>query len=285
MEVILHTDIEKCLPAVIDFNFEQLKSELSEKLKFYNSLVVTENEIKSAKEDRARLNRMKTAFDEKRKEIKKQWNAPYMEFEKKAKELVALIDEPIAAIDAQTKAFEQAETDKKYALICEFYANYVNELKELVPLEKIINPKWPNKGTSLAVIEKELQESLSKIRNDIKVIKAMRLSCETKMLDAYFISFDMGDALREKQRFEEQEEKIKALEKVSSEPSETPAPSHNASFTTLQPEAQADCSSPYYADGEDLKDIKVVFYGTTTKFRQEMRALTEKHGIQYGGIR
>ena len=35
---------------------------------------------------------------------------------------------------------------------------------------------------------------------------------------------------------------------------------------------------------EPTKTIKVIFYDTTEAFRSDMRALTEKHGITYGGI-
>ena len=38
MEFVLKTDLEKSLPAAIDFNFEQLKSELANSLKKYETI-------------------------------------------------------------------------------------------------------------------------------------------------------------------------------------------------------------------------------------------------------
>src|SRR5574344_92356 len=56
MQLILKTDLEKQIPAKIEWNNDELKTELSEKLKDYKNLVVTEDTIQSAKGDRAELN-------------------------------------------------------------------------------------------------------------------------------------------------------------------------------------------------------------------------------------
>ena len=52
MEFVMGDSLER-MPATIDFNFEQLKVELSSSLAAYTGLVVTEDSIKGAKEDRA----------------------------------------------------------------------------------------------------------------------------------------------------------------------------------------------------------------------------------------
>ena len=75
MEFLIKTDLS-VMPEKIDFNFDEMKTELSEKLEKYNALVVTEDSIKDAKSDRANLNKLKTAIDDKRKEIKKLCLAP-----------------------------------------------------------------------------------------------------------------------------------------------------------------------------------------------------------------
>src|SRR5574344_298476 len=103
MELIMTTDLEKSLPQKIDFNYEAIKAELSEKLERYNSLVVTEDSVSAAKKDKAALNKLKTALEDRRKEVKKDCLRPYEEFEQKIKELVGMIDAPVLAIDGQIK--------------------------------------------------------------------------------------------------------------------------------------------------------------------------------------
>ena len=97
------------------------------RLEKYNNLVVTEDAIRDAKTDRAALNKLRTAFDEKRKEVKKACLKPYEDFEKKTKELLEIVDQPILAIDTQVKAFEDAEIQNKRTAIERFYSDNVGD--------------------------------------------------------------------------------------------------------------------------------------------------------------
>lgn len=75
MELILaNADVN--LPQSIA-NLQQLKEELIPRLKKYNELVVTEDSIKAAKDDKAALNKLKKAIEEQRISIKKQYLEPY----------------------------------------------------------------------------------------------------------------------------------------------------------------------------------------------------------------
>ena len=99
----------------IEFNFDELKTELSARLEKYENLTYTEDAIKTAKEDRSNLNKFKEAIDKRRKEIKKLCLKPYEEFEKRIKELVFLVDKPVMAIDTQIKNFELQKAEAKKA--------------------------------------------------------------------------------------------------------------------------------------------------------------------------
>ena len=105
LEFVMQTDLATALPAVLEFNFEDLKKALAERRELYRGLVVTEDGIKAAKQDRADLNKLREAIEAKRKEVKKACMAPYAEFEGRVKELVQLVDAPIAAIDGQLKEY------------------------------------------------------------------------------------------------------------------------------------------------------------------------------------
>ncbi len=136
MEFVMGNSLET-LPKTIDFNFEELKGQLAESLALYTGLVVTEDGIKGAKEDRAKLNKLREALENKRKEVKRECMAPYTDFEAKVKELVGLIDQPIAAIDAQLKEYEEKRRADKRAAILEIYEETVGELRALLPFEKL----------------------------------------------------------------------------------------------------------------------------------------------------
>ena len=68
MEFVMGNSLE-ALPKTIDFNFEELKTQLASSLELYTGLVVTEDGIKSAKEDRAKLNKLREALETDRKSV------------------------------------------------------------------------------------------------------------------------------------------------------------------------------------------------------------------------
>ena len=81
--------ITRQAPGVVTFdNFEEIKAWLAERLEGYKNLVYNENSLKLAKADKAELNRLKRALDERRKEIKKLYMEPYLAIEAQIKELL-----------------------------------------------------------------------------------------------------------------------------------------------------------------------------------------------------
>lgn len=284
MEFKVMTDLGSAIPAAIDFNFEELKAELGDKLTYYNALVVTPDNIKGGKDDRAKLNKLKTAIEDKRKEVKRQCLAPYEAFEARCKELTGMIDDAAGSIDGQVKAFEEAEKEEKRAALEAEYLEYIGELEGLLPFEQIFNAKWLNKGTLLAAAKAELQAVIGKVRNDVKVIRAMRCECEDQMLTAYFARMDMSAALMEKSRYETRQEQLAKLAEASATPPKIVTVPGHGEVSADEAEKAAAAMDAAFAQGEETKTIEVVFYDTTAAFRADMRALTEKHHIRYGGI-
>lgn len=290
MELIMTTDLEKSLPQKIDFNYEAIKSELSEKLERYNSLVVTEDSISAAKKDKAALNKLKTALEDRRKEVKKDCLRPYEEFEQKIKELVGMIDAPVVAIDGQIKAFDEIKKAEKRADIQGFYADDIGDLAPLLPFDKVFDPRWLNVTYKIEDAQKEIADRIFKTRNDIGIIKAMNLNGEQQVLDVYLRTLDMSAALAEKTRLEAQQKRMEeyeaARQKAAQEAPQEPKTVVQA-VSPVQERTQAPCvtfddtSEP----PEEPKTIKVVFYDTTEAFRHDMRALTEKYGVKYGGLK
>ena len=166
MELILKT-AELNLPQEIE-NLAALKAELTPKLDYYNKLVVTADSIKAAKADKAALNKLKTAIEDQRKAIKKQYLEPYTILETQCKEVVALIDAPISAIDKQIKVFEEKDDNDKYTQLTEAFNAL--EPPEWIKIEDVLNPKWKNKTlktdaliTELTAAVKELVDGIAKI--------------------------------------------------------------------------------------------------------------------------
>lgn len=169
MELILK-DVQVTIPQQIE-NLEQLKTELTPKLDYYNSLVVTEDSIKDARSDKAKLNKLKTAVEDRRKEIKKQVLGLYDPLERQCKELVSLIDAPILAIDKQIKAFDEVKKQKKYEELKEFFCK-VNTL-DFVKFEDVLNPKWGNATMKADALKDEIAGNVQRIVDDHMEIKKL----------------------------------------------------------------------------------------------------------------
>lgn len=169
MELVLNSaDVN--LPQSIA-NLEQLKEELIPRLEKYNNLIVTEDSIKAAKDDKAALNKLKKAIEEQRISIKKMYLEPYNVLESQCKEVVSLIDAPVKAIDSQIKKFEEIEKQNKYKeLEAAFTALHA---PEWVTIKDVLNPKWENKTQKLDSLKTEMAESVSKLNEDFSKLSEM----------------------------------------------------------------------------------------------------------------
>lgn len=212
MEFLITTDLST-LPESIDFNFDDMKNELSVKLENYNALVVTEDSIKEAKSDRANLNKLKTAIEDKRKEVKKLCLAPYESFEKQCKEIVALIDAPIKSIDGQIAVFDQKLQDEKWEQISAYYQSEVKELLPVVPLEKIVSPKWKNKTESVENVCNGIGDTLERIRAELESLENTPEEFRAQVKDVYLKEFSIVQARQEYKRLDERKKQLEEMER------------------------------------------------------------------------
>ena len=196
MEFIMTTDMETAIPQTLTWNHEELKKELSDRLQYYKSLVVTEDTIKEGKEDRAKLNKLREALEARRKEIKKQCLIPYNSFEAEEKELIALIDEPIAYIDGQLAEFEKKRREEKHQKISESYDTIVPDtLKNIIPLERIFDDKWLNAGTTMKKIEEALTDRVNRTEADMMILDTVEPEYISAVRENYVRTLDIKYAI------------------------------------------------------------------------------------------
>ena len=217
MELVIYTPQEGDFIKEISFNHEEIMQELAVRLEKYNGLVYSERNIKDAKADRATLNKFKEAIETRRKEIKKQCLEPYNAFEAKVKEIVAMIDKPILAIDTQVKEYEQIKKDEKLERIKAFFADKVGDLDKLIPFDKVYNPKWMNATYKEKDIQQEIQDLFIKVEDDLKAITELQTEYELQIKDVYLKNFDLTAALQEKKRLEEQAAKLAEHKRLQEE--------------------------------------------------------------------
>ena len=191
------------------WNNEELKAEISEKMQEYKSLAFTAETIQDAKKDREKLNKLRTAFEDERKKVKKQCMEPYEKFERQVKELTALIDEPIKLIDSQIKEVEEKRRNDKRKEIEELFRTI--GFQPFVTLDMVWDEKWLNASVPMSRIEEQMKTRMYQIGNDVTTINNLpEFSFEA--MEVYKKSLDLTTAIQEGQRLSEIQKRKAAYE-------------------------------------------------------------------------
>lgn len=194
----------------IQWNKEELEAAVRAKIAGYENVVYTEENIKAAKNDRAELNKLIKAIEERRKQVKNIINEPYAVFEAELKEITALINEPVALIDQQVKAFEEKQKEEKKAAIKDTYDENIGDLAEVLPFEKIFDSRYLNQTYKLATAQKEIVDKIDTVKTDLETIDSLDSKYKLNAKDVYIKTLDLSKALAENKRLADLEEKLEA---------------------------------------------------------------------------
>ena len=208
---------EVAIPERIEFNFEELKAELTEKVQVYSTIAYTDDKIKEAKADRANLNKLKKAINDERIRREREYMAPFNAFKRKVDEILAIIDEPIRIIDAQVKESERKAKEAKEKGIREYLCQI--ELPYGIEAEKVWNPKWLNASASHTAITAEINARAAQIKEDVKTLEELQ-EYQDHAIQRYKETLDLRQALGEAKRQKEWAEaraKIEAERKAAEE--------------------------------------------------------------------
>lgn len=188
-------NIQAALP-VIGFNYDELKAELAERLQHYNGLVVTEDTIKDAKTDRANLNKLRTAIDTRRKEVKKAYMVPFNNFEAQCKELTALIDEPIKVIDDQLNEFDERRKQEKLKQVKDEYEILIPDAqKDIIPFDRIFDKRWLNSTMSILKVQDALRDWSKRVGADLIAMDAVDQEYRAAVRQKYIETLDIQKAI------------------------------------------------------------------------------------------
>lgn len=179
----------------IVMNTDEIKTKLAEKMAEYKNVIFTEDSKQIAKSELASLRKLKKEVDDRRKSVKAKWLEPYEAFEKEAKALMNIIDEPIVEINAQLTEMEAERIRRKRTDIEVLYKEVVAEASEYLPLTEIYDSKWDNAGVNMKKIREAMEELVSKTALEISVIQNSLSDVKEEALDMYKKDRDLSKAL------------------------------------------------------------------------------------------
>lgn len=291
MELKIISPAEDGYVKAIEFNYEELKSELERSLEKYQNLAYTDETIQDAKKDRAKLNKLKQALNAKKLEIKSRCLAPYETFESKIKELMGMVENPTKAIDSQVKGYEERKRQEKKARIEEFWNDADYDVKELVPLARVFNDKWLNVSTTMKSIETEITELLEKITSELALIEDLNTEFEDQVVRVYLQGFDIAKAYAENTALLEQKAKREELKRQREEAEATrkaeaasaqPVPTQQAA---PEPQAPPVNVAPAQINQQSDEVIPMDFRVWATRDQlTELRSFLNANGIKYGRV-
>lgn len=208
MELEIYNPTKENTVKQIDWNFEELKKEITEKAEMYGSLVYTDENIKEAKADRAKLNKFIKVLEDKRKDVKKMMLEPYTQFESQVKELVSIIGEVNDNIASQVKAYTEKLREEKREKVKEIYDKAMSVegaegIAEILTFDRVFKESFLNSSTTFKSIVNEIEDLRDRVRHDLEVINADTGEYQFEMKQAYLKNLDMTEAISVKQLFEE----------------------------------------------------------------------------------
>lgn len=263
----------------IEWNFEAIKAWLKDGLAAYKGRVYDETQITQAKKDAANLRKLKDAIDGKRKEVKATYLAPVEEFTKQARELTDMIDAQVGEITAQVKTYDDFRRQEKQAEIEKVYTALIGDLAELVPYERLHNPKWLNVTYSMTNISEELSRSIENIEAALSSINTLDIPPEIakQVKAAYLKNYDLAAALAEKERFEKQQAELARYE--AAREAAHAAPPVEGKYTPTETVEPVTAPRGAAGEGETIHTVTFRIHVTAAQLKA-LGGFMKEHGIK-----
>lgn len=146
----------------------QMRDIVREKMKVYECITYTEDDIKEAKADRAMINKSSKALNDTRIELEKIYMQPFNKFKDVVKGTCSMLDLTSNSIDLQIKKFEQEEKDAKMKQIRDYFDEH-NEY--LINFNRCFKSNWLNKNKGIAIVRAEINELFELVAADFEKLK------------------------------------------------------------------------------------------------------------------
>ena len=146
----------------------------------------------AADKDKKYLNKLLENVAEKRKMAVKTWNKPLEEFISVMTELEKNINSASNSLKTIVDKAKQQEKDKKKEKIVEFW-NTLNFT--IVPLDRVFNTKWLNKGEKMTSIMEECKAIVDKINTEMATLKSMNDEDSDTLQSFYLETLNLNNKL------------------------------------------------------------------------------------------
>lgn len=201
----------------IKWNNEELKQEIQAAMADYQNIVVTPETEKDSKALRAKLNKLRTAIETARKDMKGRVMEPLKLFEAQVKEVEQPIDTAIGNLDGQLAEIKTMKQERKRKEIEERFES--GQFPEWLTLEQLWDDKWLNASVTINQIISDMDEKVRVINGNLLTIAALpEFAFEAEQI--YKQSLDFGEAVRRAKEMSEIAKRKAQAEAAKTAPAE-----------------------------------------------------------------
>lgn len=305
LNLVLTNPSEKEFIKSIEWNKEFIETAIENIVNDYKGLVYTTENIKVAKEDKAKLNKLKKELDDKRKEVKKLINNPYEVFEKEIKTILSKVDVVISDIDLSISAYEKEQKENKKKEIEVYFEEVLEKagddsLKEFLSLDRIFEEKWLNASVTITKVKVEVTDKVNKIIENLNNIDSYSEQDKAILRKFFIKDLNLENAMKELlkhkelERISEEAKQKKELEEASKkaelerqkeeakakEVEEKIIAGLNKDAENLNAEdknvVEEKTEIDFIADDEEIFTVSLKIFGTKTQLNDLKKYLGEK---------
>ena len=206
MELKIYNPQEGGFLQSIEWNFEELKAEIEEIVREYETAVYTDDAIKQMKTDRAKLNRFVNAISGERTRIRKLLLKPDERFGQEVKELTGIVQRAIDNIDGQVKDYERRQREEKTAKVRDFYDANIHDIEAYLRFERVMKPEYANASTTMKSIKEEILALIQKVDEGLAILNEVDSPYAGDMKKVFLETYDIGAAMAKRNQLESEAE-------------------------------------------------------------------------------
>lgn len=248
VEFRITSDLQEIRKQAITTNYDSVKAWVDGVAEQYSSIVVTEDGVQAAKQDRANLRKLQANIDQVRKECRAAALAVSAETEANCKELVATLETAVQNLDTQAKAFEERRKEEKENRLSAYFAQVVDDMAEWLTFDDCFNPKWLNATYAESTAQMDVCAAIDRCRSDLNAIRALHSEFETTLLDYYRETHDVAAVLQKNARLLEMKKAQEEREKAAREAAESKRLAEESARNAVVVEEPAPQEAPSVAD-------------------------------------
>lgn len=250
VEFRITSDLQEIRKQAITTNYADVKAWVDGVAEQYRSIVVTEDGVQAAKQDRANLRKLQANIDQVRKECRAAALAVSAETEANCKELVATLETAVQNLDTQAKAFETKRKEEKAARLKTYFdrENELHNTNTYLTWEGVLDPKWLNATASEDAAEKAIDAIITDTVNGIAAIVSLQSPFEVELLDHYRETHNVTAVLQKNARLLEMKKAQEEREKAAREAAEAKRLAEESARKAVVVEEPAPQEAPSVAD-------------------------------------